>query len=336
MEKKVFISGIAGFLGSHLADRMLQHGFTVIGCDNLVGGNIDNIPSEVDFYKVDCGNLDAMRTITEDCGIIYHTACTPYEGLSLFSPNLITQNTFQITSTLLSAAAQNRVSRFVYCSSMARYGRQDELPLHEEMKCRPVEPYGIAKYAAELLVKNICEVHGIEYVIAIPHNIIGPRQKYDDPYRNVAAIMINLMLQGRQPVIYGDGTNKRCFSYIDDVIFCLEQLGLSDKVIGETFNIGPDEGFISIYQLTQLIAEKLQFSLDPIFVPARPQEISLATCSARKAREILGYETRTSLDEGISRLIEYIRSKGTKKFSYHLEIEIRNEICPRTWLDEFF
>lgn len=249
----------------------------------------------------------------------------------------MTQNTYQITSTLLSAAVQNKVRRFVHCSSMARYGEQEVVPFVEDMECKPQDPYGISKYAAELLVRNLCEVHGMEYVIAVPHNIIGPRQKYDDPFRNVAAIMINLMLQGRQPIIYGDGTQKRCFSFIDDDIFCLEQLGLSEKVAGEVINIGPDEEFVSINELAETIADILNFKLDPVYYrPGRPKEVYLATCSADKARRLFGYETKTSLRAGLTDMASYIEKRGTKKFRYHLPVEIINHMTPRTWVDRMF
>jgi UDP-glucose 4-epimerase len=176
----------------------------------------------------------------------------------------------------------------------------------------------------------------MEYVIAVPHNIIGPRQKYDDPFRNVAAIMINLMLQGRQPIIYGDGTQKRCFSYIDDVIYCLDKLAFESDVAGDIFNIGPDEEFITINELAELIAEKLDFNLDPIYVPERPQEVRLATCSADKARERLGYQTKVTLSEAIDHMIDYVRKRKPKRFMYHLDIEIMNDACPRTWVDRLF
>jgi UDP-glucose 4-epimerase len=333
---RIFISGIAGFLGSHIADRMIQNGHDVVGCDNLIGGYLDNVPDQAEFHQVDCGYLNTMVKLTKGCDIVYHTACTAYEGLSVFSPHLVSQNSYQITATMLSAAIANRVNRFVYCSSMARYGQQDTLPFREEMDCKPQDPYGIAKYAGELLVENLCTVHGIDYVIAVPHNIIGPRQKYDDPFRNVASIMVNLMLQNRQPIIYGDGTQKRCFSYIDDVIYCLERLALDSDVTSEVFNIGPDEEFITINELARLIADKLNFRLQPVYVSGRPQEVSLATCSADKARKRLGYHTKVTLSEGMDRVIEYIREKGPKKFRYHLDVEIVNEKCPRTWVDKLF
>ena len=153
-----------------------------------------------------------------DVDLVLHTACTAYEGLSVFSPSLVTNNTFQITSTTLSASASSGVKKFVYMSSMARYGSQEIVPFSEYMTPNPQDPYGVAKYASELLIRNICTTQGIEFSIVVPHNIIEPRQKYDDPFRNVASIMINRMLSGSQPIIYGDGTQQRCFSFMDDVI----------------------------------------------------------------------------------------------------------------------
>lgn len=333
---RIFITGIAGFLGSHLADRMLALGHEVIGVDNLIGGYLDNVPSDAEFHQVDCGYLNTMVKLSKGCDIIYHTACTAYEGFSVFSPHMITQNTFQITSTLLSAAIQNKVKRFVFCSSMARYGEQETVPFTEDMICRPQDPYGIAKYASERLISTLCSVHGLEYVIAVPHNIIGPRQKYDDPYRNVASIMINLMLQKRQPIIYGDGNQKRCFSFIDDDIYCLEKLAFDKSIAGEVINIGPDEEFVTINELAGILADLLHFDLKPIYVPDRPQEVKFAGCSADKARRLLGYTTNTSLKNGLKKMIDYIEKKGVKKFRYHLDIEIVNEKCPRTWKDRLF
>ncbi len=331
---KIFISGIAGFLGSHVADRMLQLGHEVVGVDTLIGGYLDNVPQAAVFHQVDAGNFSLMQQYLKDCDVIYHAACTPYEGLSVFSPSLITYNTFQITSSLISAAISNGVQRFIYCSSMARYGSQEVVPFTEDMECRPQDPYGISKYASELLLENLCKTHGMEYSISVPHNIIGPRQKYDDPYRNVAAIMINRMLQGNQPIIYGDGMQKRCFSFIGDSLQCIERIILADNLNGEVINIGPDEEFITINELAQEIAELLDFELHPIFMPDRPQEVKLANCSAEKARKLLGYETKTSLRDGLGEMIEYIKLRGFKPFKYHLDLEIVSDLCPKTWTEQ--
>lgn len=331
-----FITGVAGFLGSHLAERFLKEGHRVIGCDNLVGGYLDNVPAGVEFHTVDCNDLSSMREIMKGVDIVYHTAAYAYEGLSVFSPHLVTENVYGATVATVSAAIANKVKRFVQCSSMARYGTQPVIPFTEEMVCLPQDPYGIAKYAAELSVTNLCTVHGMEFVIAVPHNIIGARQKYDDPYRNVASIMINLMLQGRQPIIYGDGMQKRCFSFIEDVVEPLAKMGTIDTVLGHTINIGPDDEFVTINELAEIIADLLDFKLDPIYVPGRPQEVKHATCSADKARTLLDYQPKTALRDGLQSMIDYIRDRGVKPFRYHLELEIVSDLTPRTWKDRLF
>lgn len=333
---KIFITGIAGFLGSHIADAMIEDGHDVSGCDNLIGGYIDNVPEEADYYQMDCNDYDAMLRLTKGVDVVYHTACTAYEGLSVFSPRLVCNNTYMNTVAIATAAIANNVKRFVYCSSMARYGEQETVPFTENMHCRPQDPYGISKYSAEQILKCLCEVHGMELVIAVPHNIIGPRQKYDDPYRNVASIMINMMLQGRQPIIYGDGTQKRCFSFVQDDVYCLEKLAFQDNVVGEVINIGPDEEFVTINNLASTIAKLLNFDLIPIYMPDRPQEVKLATCSADKARKMLGYSTKYTLELGLEEMIAYIKNKGVKKFRYHLPLEIVNEKTPKTWKNRMF
>jgi len=332
-QQKIFVSGVAGFLGSHMADAFLASGHKVVGCDNLIGGYIDNVPAAVEFYQYDCNFRNSMLKITKDVDIVVHCAATAYEGLSVFSPHLITQNIYQCTASLLSAALANKVRRFVFCSSMARYGTQDRVPFTEEMVPKPQDPYGIAKYASELLIKNLAHSHGIEYVIAVPHNIVGPRQKYDDPYRNVASIMINRMLQGKQPIIYGDGEQKRCFSFIQDDVPCLEKLAFQSNLDRETINIGPDEEFVTMNELAGRIAKLLKFDLEPIYMPDRPCEVKLANCSADKARKILGYKTEWTLDKGLQAMIDWIRMKGVKPFKYHLDLEIINDKTPSVWRD---
>ncbi len=334
---KVFITGIAGFLGSHLAEALIKEGHDVAGCDNLIGGYLDNVPETAEYHQVDCIYLSTMNKLLKGVDVIYHTACTAYEGLSVFSPALVTQNTSQITAVLASAAVSQKVKRFVNCSSMARYGEQDRIPFTEDMTPKPQDPYAIAKVAAEQNLNVLAEVNGMEVVHLVPHNIIGPRQKYDDPFRNVAAIMINRMLKGEQPIIYGDGEQKRCFSFVNDCVDCLMKAGFLDTVVGEVINIGPDEEPITINKLAEVIADILEFDLDPIFYKAgRPKEVKYATCSSKKAREMLGYKTNYTLREGLTEMINYIKKRGVKPFRYHLDIEIINDKTPKTWTEKRF
>ncbi len=332
---RVFISGVAGFLGSHLADRMLDQGHDVVGCDNLIGGYLDNVNSKVEFYQYDCNFYNSMVKITKDCDVVYHCAATAYEGLSVFSPFVVTKNIVTASVSVFTAAIANKVKRVVFCSSMARYG-ENEVPFTEDMEPRPQDPYGIGKVSSEEFLKNLCDVHGLEWVIAVPHNIIGPRQKYDDPYRNVASIMINLMLQDRQPIIYGDGKQKRCFSFINDDLDVLEKMASESGISGEIFNIGPDEEFVTINELAETIAGILNFKLDPIYMPGRPQEVFLANCSADKIRNRFNYNTKYTLRKGLEEMIEWISKRGSKPFKYHLDMEIINELTPKTWKEKLF
>jgi UDP-glucose 4-epimerase len=276
-----------------------------------------------------------MRKLIKGMDIVYHTACIPHEGLSVFSPHLVTQNTFGITMSVASAAADARIRRFINLSSMARYGKIKS-PYKETSIPKPEDPYGVAKLASENALDILGKVHGFEVVHAIPHNIIGPRQRYSDPFRNVVAIMINLMLQGKQPFIYGDGKQTRCFSYVGDAVDSLVKMGYQDNVIGERINIGPDEETIAINELAKILAKKLNFKLKPIYLPDRPQEVKHATCSADKARKLLGYKTKTTLDQGLQNTIDYIKKRGTKKFEYHLDVEIVNDKTPKTWNKNYF
>ena len=329
--KRVLITGVAGFMGSHLADEFILRGYEVTGIDNFIGGYEENIPRGVKFHYADLGNLDEIKDFFHNIDLVIHAACTAYEGLSVFSPALVTRNTSHITTTTLSASIRSKVKKFIYMSSMSRYGTQTTLPFSEDMTPRPQDPYGIAKYASELLVENLCKTHGMKYTIVVPHNIIGPRQKYDDPYRNVASIMINRMLQGKSPIIYGDGSQKRCFSFWQDVADPLIKICENDDLDGEVINIGPDEEYITIKELSNKINLLIGLKLEPIYMPERPQEVKFANCSANKAREYLNYETKTSLDDGLKVLIEWIAMKGPKPFNYHLPIELDTSQTPRTW-----
>jgi UDP-glucose 4-epimerase len=330
---KAFVTGIAGFLGSHVAERFLKLGWDVAGIDNLAGGRLSNVPDGAEVLIVDCLDRNSYASLLDGSDVIYHCACAAYEGMSVFSPAFVYKNTTQATVEVATTAVSAGVQRFVHCSSMARYGNLKP-PFREDMTPLPITPYGLAKHASELIVQNIFGMHGGTYSIAIPHSIIGPRQRFDDPYRNVVAIMVNRMLRGLQPVIYGDGEQVRCFSFVTDVLYCLEKMGTSDVAANEIFNIGPDEEATTIYQLAATIAELMNFDLDPIFVPDRPGEVKIATCSADKSRRLLGYQTQTSLREGLRRIIDWISRNGPADFDYHLDIEIKTKSTPATWTDK--
>jgi len=333
--QKILVTGVAGFLGSHLAEKLAEIKYKVVGVDNMSGGYKDNIPKNVEFFNFDCCDLNKMTEVMKGVDIVYHCAATAHEGLSVFSPYHITKNNLLASVSVFTAAVQNKVKRIIFCSSMARYGNQ-QTPFTEDMDPKPIDPYAISKVAAENVLMNLCELNNIEWIIAVPHNIIGPRQKYDDPFRNVVSIMINRMLQSKAPIIYGDGEQKRCFSYIDDCLSCLlpmvDQKNLNKQII----NIGPDEEFVTINKVSEICSNITGSNLKPIYKKDRPREVKHACCSANKARKLLKYETKTDLKSGIMKTYDYIKNRGPKPFEYHINIEIKNELTPETWLEKEF
>ena len=333
----IFITGVAGFLGSHLAEHFIKQNYKVSGNDTLVGGSMENISHlpKLNFYKTNCQDLDGMTKIMKGVDVICHTAAFAHEGLSSISPKLVCENNVVGSVSVFTAGIRNKVKRIVYCSSMARYGNI-KTPYKEDQEAKPADPYGVSKVAAEEILKILANTHGFEYNIAVPHNIIGSRQKYDDAYRNVASIMINLILQKRRPIIYGDGNQERCFSDINDCIVPLEKLIIDPKIFSETINIGPDEEAITINALFQLISNKLKYNQKPIYHKKRPNEIYIATCSSEKARKILNYKTSINLSDSLDVMINYIKEKGTKKFQYNYDLEIDSDVAPDTWSKKLF
>jgi UDP-glucose 4-epimerase len=297
---------------------------------------LDNIDqNKINFFKADCEDFALMKKIIKEVDVLCHAAAYAHEGLSSFSPVLISNNNVTGSVSVFTASIINKVKRIVYCSSMARYGNI-KIPFKEDDELKPVDPYGVSKVAAENILKILSKTHNIEYNIAVPHNIIGPKQKYNDPYRNVVSIMINLMLQKKNPIIYGDGNQKRTFSDIDDCIYCLDKLISDPNIKSQVINIGPDEEFITINELYRLLSNKLKFNLAPKYLADRPNEVKEATCSADKARNLLSYKTNVPLDKSLDKIIDYIKKKGPKFFEYNYPLEIINEKTPIAWKEKLF
>jgi UDP-glucose 4-epimerase len=326
---KIYVTGIAGFLGSHIAEAMaVEH--EVTGCDNLSAGEEAHVPPEIEWAIADCCDYEGMRAELVGMDVVYHAAAHPHEGLSVFSPRVIGESIYGASVSVFSAAIAAGVKRIVFCSSMSRYG-DNPLPFEESQATNPKDPYAVAKVASEDTLRCLARAHGIEYVIAVPHNIVGPRQKYDDPFRNVAAIMANRMLSGLQPIVYGDGLQTRCFSDVRDVISVLTSLATRPGISGEVYNVGPDEEVVTIEQLGRLIAKAVGVDWKPLRLPERPCEVKHAHCSSDKIRREFGYATGYSLEETIESLVSYISARGPKPFDYYLPVEIVTDKTPKFW-----
>ena len=161
---KILVTGAAGFLGAHLCDILQNLHHKVIGIDNMIGGDLDNLPKNLEFHKIDCCDFRKLDKITKNIDVVYHCAATAHEGLSVFSPVENAKNNYLATVSVITAGINNKVRRIIYCSSMARYGNQ-KTPFTEDMRPDPVDPYGISKVAGEDVLKNLCNLNEIEWVM---------------------------------------------------------------------------------------------------------------------------------------------------------------------------
>lgn len=340
---KIWITGIAGFLGSHLAETLIAEGHKVFGNDSLICGDQNNIKGIKTYIAfADCCDFNRMK---EEMGkykpdVLVHCAATAHEGLSSFSPSFITKNIYEASVATFSAAIASGVKRIVYMSSMSRYGvgksandgyrdyHNGQPPFTEDTHLTsPVDPYGVAKVAAEDTLKILCDTHDVKWSILVPHNIIGVRQRSVDPYRNVAAIMINRCKSDNPPIIYGDGSQLRCFSPVADCLPSIVQ-AVNGAVDGEVVNIGPDTGQITIKELAYKIIKLTGYEGQPVYMDDRPNEVKEAYCSSEKARRLLGYEPKQSLDDCLKEMVEYIQPS---LFVYDFPLEIITDRTPKTW-----
>lgn len=325
---KILCTGGAGFIGSHLVDLLLSAGHEVRIVDDLSGGNLDNLPSNIKdliVYQYDCRNEVAMERVFKNFQpeIVFHLAANAAENKAQFSPIEITSRNYSAFINVLTPFIKYGGKRFVFTSSIAVYGSL-QTPFFETDKPEPEDLYGITKLAAEQTLEVMSKVHGFEYVIARPHNVYGPRQNMTDPYRNVVTIWMNSILQEDPYYIYGDGEQRRCFSYIDDVVEALFNCGFED-VSGKTFNIGADKS----YSLNEL-AHALKASYPPQYLPKRPQEVKEAIADHSLAKKLLGYQDKTSLEEGIEKTWEWVSSVGYQQPVY-TELEIDSPLVPENW-----
>jgi len=310
--KNILVTGSAGLLGSNLIKALHKNpNYKVIGLDNLIGGYEDNMDGFA-WHHIDILDRDAVSEAMKDCDIVIHCACLAYEGLSVFSPKLICENIYAGTVSVASAAIENNVELFINFSSMARYGI-GKPPFKETDPTAPVDPYGMAKVHAEQLLNLLSDIHGLKVYHVVPHNVVGRGQNYTDPFRNVIAIFINRVLQEKSIIVYGDGSQKRSISDVDDCITAVLKLIESQRFpTKEIFNIGPEGNESSILDLAKLVRELCSQHIVNLkkveieFYPSRPREVKNAFVSIEKAKKELNYNAVANNISIISNLINYI------------------------------
>lgn len=339
-KKRVLVTGAAGFMGSYVVDSLVARGdCDVYGVDDMSGGYESNINPRSYFEKLDLRDKNRTEQYINKVKpqLLYHLAADASEGRSQFTPISASERNYLAYIYTLVPAIKYGLKRVVLTSSMSVYGAQKP-PFSEDMKPAPEDIYGISKAAMEEATKVLSKVYELEYVIVRPHNVYGPRQNLSDPYRNVIGIFINCLLNNKNFYIYGDGNQKRAFTYIDDFNPYFVQCGFLNNVAREIINIGPSQEH-TINEVSNVVLRNffpmgnVPDHLRPKYVPIRPQEVLEAYCTNDWAKKLLGYKTSTPLETGIAAMIAWAKKLGAQPFKYlDNGLELENDSAPQTWV----
>jgi UDP-glucose 4-epimerase len=323
------VTGAAGFIGSHVASHCLVLGHEVVAVDDLSGGFADNLPSGARFEQGSVVDTEFVERLFDEgqYDYVYHLAAYAAEGLSHFIRRFNYTNNVIGSVNVLNAAVRHGVERFVFTSSIAVYGT-NQLPMSEDMTPIPEDPYGIAKYAVELDLRAAHEMFGLEHTIFRPHNVYGEHQNIGDRYRNVVGIFMNQVMQGQALSVFGDGSQSRAFSYIDDVAPIIARSVDVPEAANEVFNVGADQP-TTVMDLAQIVGNA--FGTEPAIehLPAR-NEVLHAFASNEKARRVFGAQDPVPLDEGIRRMADWARRHGPRQTPPFSGVELWKNF-PEAW-----
>jgi len=326
---KSLVTGAAGFIGSHVCDELLKMGHTVVALDDLSGGFPENVPARTKFVKGKVENQALIAKLFKQhkFDYVFHLAAYAAEGLSHFIKTFNYTNNLIGSVNLINAAVNaGTVKCFVFTSSIAVYGR-NQLPMREDLVPQPEDPYGIAKYAVELDLKEAHEMFGLNYVVFRPHNVYGERQNLSDPYRNVIGIFMKQIRHGQPMTIFGDGKQTRAFSYVSDVAPIIARSVERKKSYNQVFNVGADHAY-SVLELAREVAQCMGVKPDARHLEAR-NEVVNAYSAHDKAREFFGdLIGDVSLHDGLARMSDWAKNAKLRKTKLFNGIEVVKNLPP--------
>ncbi|AFL87547.1 nucleoside-diphosphate-sugar epimerase [Terriglobus roseus DSM 18391] len=306
---RYLITGIAGFIGSSLAHELLRQGHDVTGVDNLSGGdirNLDGIIREIDLHIMDVNETDRLRKCCIGADFLLHQAALASVQRSIDDPQLTHASNVNGTLSVLIAARDARVSRVVYAASSSAYGNKSQQAKCEDMLPDPLSPYAAQKLSGEHLVRSFSRVYGMEGVCLRYFNVFGPRQGADSPYSGAIAKFISMMLKGETPLIFGDGSQSRDFTYIDNVVSAnLLACGApACDVSGQVFNVGGGRSY-TLNQTYDLLARHLCFPHGPRYTAPRVGDIQHSEADLTRSMQMLSYVPLASFADGIARTVQW-------------------------------
>jgi UDP-glucose 4-epimerase len=329
MSNSVLVTGAAGFIGSHVAECCLRNGMTVVAVDDLSGGFVENIPRGASFVQGSVTDAEFVSRLFANNRFryVYHLAAYAAEGLSHFIRRFNYQSNLIGSINLINESVKKDIECFVFTSSIAVYGA-NQTPMTEELPPQPEDPYGISKYAVELDLAAARRLFGLHYIIFRPHNVYGERQNIADRYRNVIGIFMNQVMQGQPMSIFGDGTQTRAFSHVDDVAPIIAQSPLMSSAYDHVFNIGADQPY-SVLNLANVVADVFGIMPNIIHHPAR-EEVLHAFSSHEKVAKVFGSKGMVRLRDGIERMARWAKARGPTQPVVFTDIEVRKAL-PSSW-----
>ena len=300
---KTLVTGGAGFIGSHLVERLLSEGHQVVVLDNLVAGNPKNLEHlasnpEFSFHAVDIADLEEVKPLFEGVGWVFHLAGRADIVPSINDPLTYHRANVDGTISVLEAARQAGVERFLYAASSTCYGLPDQFPTPESASIRPMYPYALTKYVGEQYVLHWNQVYKLPCVSLRLFNVYGPRVRTSGTYGAVFGVFLAQKLAGKPFTIVGDGEQTRDFTFVTDVADCFLRAAESD-IDGEIFNVGSGHTY-SINYLVELLGG------DSVHIPKRPGEPDCTFADTQKISSILGWQSAVSLEAGVNIMLENI------------------------------
>ena len=305
---RYLVTGGAGFIGSHLAEALVDRGHTVRVVDNLAGGKRENLAhvNVVEFLEGDLADMQVAEHAVRGVDYVLHQAAIPSVPRSVADP--VTSNRANIDATLnvLVAARDAAVKRLVYAGSSSAYGNAAALPKHEEMTPNPLSPYALQKVVGEQYCRMFTQLYGLETVSIRYFNVFGPRQDPGSPYSGVISLFSTALLDGRPPTIYGDGEQTRDFTYVSNVVDGVLRACEAPNVAGEAINVATG-GRISLNELLRVMQKIVGTSIQPVYAEARQGDVKDSQAEISKARTRLGYEPTVDLEDGLRRTLDWFR-----------------------------
>jgi UDP-glucose 4-epimerase len=330
--KKSLVTGGAGFIGSHVAETLVNYNYHVTVLDDLSGGFRENIVPGAEFIHGSINDSDLITCLFKEkqFDYVFHLAAYAAEGLSHFIKRFNYNNNLIGSINLINASVNTGVKCFVFTSSIAVYGSSPELPMTEETLPHPEDPYGIAKFAVEQELRVCKEMFDLNYIIFRPHNVYGERQNIGDKYRNVVGIFMNQALQNQPMTIFGDGEQKRAFSYISDVAPIIAHSVEKPETHNQIFNVGADTPY-TVNELARTVALAMDVEPQIKHLPAR-NEVKYAYSSHEKVQEFFGEPQLVSLEAGVKKMASWVKKHGARKSQKFENVEVTKNF-PVAWLD---